>query len=93
MYVCVFMYVYVLVCMYVLCTCMYVMCVCIYVYMLCITYVFKYVCMYAGMYVCMMYVCMYAGMYVCIRICCEFSGMASIAPPYHSNVRNYFFLY
>ena len=60
---------------------------------LCIMYVCMNVFVY---YVLCMHVCMYACTYVCMYVCMyvryEFSGMASIAPPYHSAVRNYFFL-
>jgi len=49
-------------------------------------YVRTYVCM----YVCV-YVCMYVR-YVYMYVCCELSGMATIAPPFYSTVRYYFFL-
>ena len=68
MYVCVFMYLLIYVCMHVR---RYV-CLCTYVFM----YVFKYACMYVNMCVCMYmyvctYVCMHALIYVCmfIRMC------------------------
>ena len=73
MHVCIYMYQYTCVCMY----------VCMYVYM----YVCMCVCMYICMYVCMcvyvhthVYVCMYVPMYVCIYVCNSCNMGMSVLP-------------
>ena len=62
--------------------------VCMYIHYVLHMYVNMYACMHVYVYI---YICIYIYIYIHTHICCKMSGMASIAPPYYSDVRNYFF--
>ena len=72
LYLYVFLYVCILVCMYTCVCILLVVCVLIVVCILVCLYVYSHVCMYVYLYVCMytlMYVCIYTCMFVCILVC------------------------
>ena len=92
MYVCVFTFVYLHVCVFVMYACVYKACmcvrrdVCICVCMYLRTYVRTYVCMYVCMYVCV-YVCMYVCMYVCV--CVRACPCMNVYMYVHTDIQQY----